>query len=55
MELKSGCENATEFQRLLDSDKEKHLKNFKDTGMSIRQASRLTGVRVALARKHYNT
>ena len=29
MELKSGCENAIEFQELSDLDKEKYLKSFK--------------------------
>lgn len=55
MKLRSGCRNATEFQRLLDSDKEKYLKIFKGTGMSIRKAGNLTGVSVALVRKYYNT
>lgn len=53
IELCSGCKNATEFQKLSKTDRDKYLEEFKNKGLSIRQASRLTGVSVALVRKHY--
>ncbi len=53
IELYSGCRSATEFQQLSKDDKEKFIAEFKNRGLSIRQASRLTGVSVGLVRKHY--
>lgn len=40
----SGCENATEFQLLEQSRRDKCIKKLKNSGLSIRQISRLTGV-----------
>ena len=49
----SGCNNATEFQALPKAEQEKNIEEFKNRGLSIRQASRLTGVSFGLVRKHY--
>ena len=40
----SKCENATEFQVLEQSQRDKYIKKLKKSGLSIRQISRLTGV-----------
>ena len=40
----SRCENATEFQVLEQSQRDKYIKKLKKSGLSIRQISRLTGV-----------
>ena len=53
IQMSSGCSNASEFQRLSEYDKEKYLIEFKNKGLSIRQASRLTGVSFGLVRKFY--
>lgn len=40
----SRCKNAIEFQQLDLEDRDKHLHKLKETGLSIRQISRLTGI-----------
>ena len=40
----SGLTNATEIQHLDKSNKKHYLKKFKESGMSIRQINRLTGI-----------
>ena len=47
----SGCENATEFQVLEQSKRDKYIKKLKDRGLSIRQISRLTGVSKGIVEK----
>ena len=53
IELRSGCNNATEFQALPKAEREKNIEEFKSRGLSIRQVSRMTGVSFGLVRKHY--
>ena len=48
---KSGCENAEEFQKLERSKQEAVLRKALEAGVSIRQASRLTGVSIGVIRK----
>lgn len=47
----SGCENATEFQLLEQSYRDKYITMLKRQGLSIRQISRLTGMSFSLVRK----
>ena len=47
----SKCKNATEFQALNIKLRNKCLKKFKESGLSIRQISRLTGVSYYLIQK----
>jgi len=47
----SGCKNAAEFQSLDNEKREKHLKELRAKGLSIRQISRLTGVSFGIVRK----
>jgi len=47
----SKCDNATEFQLLEQKKRDKHIKNLKESGLSIRQISRLTGVSFSIVRK----
>lgn len=47
----SKCENATQFQSLNTSMRDKYLKKLREKGVSIRQLSRLTGISVGLVRK----
>lgn len=45
------CNNASDFQRLETSQRDKYLKKLRDKGVSIRQLSRLTGVSFSVIRK----
>ena len=47
----SKCENATEFQNLDPTKRDKYLKKLRESGVSIRQLSRLTGISVGIVRK----
>lgn len=47
----SGCENAAEFQRLPVEMRNASLSRMLKKGVSIRQASRITGVSVGIVRK----
>ncbi len=47
----SGCENAAEFQRLERDRRDAALREALKGGVSIRQASRLTGVSIGVIRK----
>ena len=47
----SNCENATEFQSLDSTKRDKYLKKLRENGVSIRQLSRLTGISVGIIRK----
>lgn len=47
----SKCSNATEFQSLEQTTRDKCLKKLREKGVSIRQLSRLTGVSVGIIRK----
>ena len=51
IEKYSKCKNATEFQALDIKLRNKCLKKFKESGLSIRQISRLTGVSYYLIQK----
>lgn len=45
------CENASDFQRLETTKRDKYLKKLREKGISIRQLSRLTGVSFNVVRK----
>jgi REP element-mobilizing transposase RayT len=47
----SNCDNVAEFQRLPKEQREKYILKMKESGISIRQISRLTGTSFYLARK----
>ena len=47
----SKCENATEFQALEISKRDRYIKIFKEKGISIRQISRLMGVSYYIVQK----
>ena len=47
----SGCENAAEFQSLEKDKRDAALRKALKGGVSIRQASRLTGISIGLIRK----
>lgn len=40
----SGCTNVTEFQRLAREQRNMYIQKLQETGLSVRQISRLTGV-----------
>ena len=46
-----GCENAEEFQTLSEETRNAALARMLKKGVSIRQASRITGVGVGVVRK----
>ncbi len=52
---KSGCENAAEFQRLERDNRDAALGKALKEGVSIRQASRLTGISIGVIRKLSNS
>ncbi len=47
----SKCKTVAEFQQLNIKTRDKHLKKMRESGLSIRQISRLTGVSFNVARK----
>ena len=47
----SKCSNATEFQELSQGLRDKYITKLKESGLSIRQISRLTGISFAIVRK----
>jgi transposase len=47
----SRCGNATEFQKLPVRERDTALRKLLDAGVSIRQASRITGVSFGIVRK----
>ncbi len=47
----SGCENAAEFQMLERDKRDDTLRRILKDGVSIRQASRLTGISVGVIRR----
>ncbi len=47
----SNCDNIAEFQKLPKEQREKYILKMKESGISIRQISRLTGTSFYLARK----
>lgn len=47
----SNCDNIAEFQRLPKEQREKYILKMKESGISIRQISRLTGTSFYLVRK----
>ena len=47
----SGCKTAAEFQVLEKVQRDKYIKKLKDSGLSIRQISRLTGVSKGVVEK----
>ena len=47
----SKCKNISEFQELEIKKRNRYLKNFKEKGLSIRQISRLTGIRKGIVGK----
>ena len=47
----SKCSNATEFQELSQGLRDKYITKLKESGLSIRQISRLTGISFAIIRK----
>ena len=47
----SGCENAAEFQGLAMEKRDAALREALKGGVSIRQASRLTGISIGVIRK----
>ena len=51
MKKYSGCENAAEFQKLPAETRNAVLSRMLKKGVSIRQASRITGVSVGIVRK----
>ena len=48
---KSGCKSASEFQRLERDKRDAALRKALKEGVSIRQASRLTGISIGVIRK----
>ena len=50
----SGCETAAEFQRLEKDKRDEALRKALKKGVSIRQASRLTGISIGVIRKFSN-
>ena len=48
----SGCRNAADFQRLPTVERDKAISAMLEKGVSIRQASRLTGISVGIVRKN---
>lgn len=51
IEKVSKCKNVAEFQMLSISNRDKYLKKLRESGLSIRQISRLTGVSFSIVRK----
>ena len=48
---RSGCKSAAEFQRLESGKRDAALRKALKGGVSIRQASRLTGISIRVIRK----
>ncbi len=53
MELYSGCSTPDEFIHLNEKEQAECLGKLKEEGVSIRQASRLTGVNISVVRKSF--
>lgn len=53
IELYSGCRTPDEFICLSDKKQAEYLGKLKEEGVSIRQASRLTGVNISVVRKYF--
>lgn len=53
IEMYSGCRTPNEFVYLAEKEQAKCLEKLKDEGLSIRQASRLTGVNISVVRKYF--
>ena len=51
MQKLSHCKNAAEFQALPVKDRDSYLRRMLEAGVSIRQASRITGVSPGIVRK----
>ena len=51
VEKYSKCKNASEFQALDIRARDRCLKKLRESGLSIRQISRLTGVSFSIVRK----
>jgi transposase len=51
IEKVSKCKNVAEFQTLSISNRDKYLKMLRESGLSIRQISTLTGVSFNIVRK----
>ena len=51
IEKYSKCKSIAEFQKLEPKTRDKYLKKLKESGLSIRQISRLTGVSFNIVRK----
>lgn len=55
IEKVSKCKNVAEFQTLSISNRDKYLKKLRESGLSIRQISTLTGVSFNIVRKFQHT
>ena len=51
MQKLSHCKNVAEFQALPEKDRDSYLRRMLEAGVSIRQASRITGVSPGIVRK----
>ena len=47
----TGCENASDFQRLTPINRDKAILRLRKSGLSLRQISRLTGVSIMIIRR----